>query len=506
MDHLFFSIPMPFTFLIFLFMLLKLGKRFKTNNSIPKLPPGPRKLPVIGNLHFLAGSLPHHSLRDLAKKYGPLMHLQLGEVSNIVVSCPKTAEEVMRTHGFIFANRPSLLSANILTYNAADVLFAPYGDNWRQLRRICVLEMLSSKRVQSFSPIREEEVSKLVQAISLKAGSPINLSKMLHDLIYEIVLRTAFGGKCKEKEEFTLLFREVLRLVSGFTVVDLFPSLKLLQFLGGSRPKIERLHRKVDKVLENVINEHKASKEMPNGSEGESEDILDVLLALQENGDLEFPLTTDNIKAVTLDVFIAGTETSFTTIEWAMSEMLKNPRVMQKAQAEVRQVFHRKGNVDGAGLHELEYLKLVIKETLRLHPPAPLLLPRESLQSCKINGYDIPVKSKVIVNAWAIGRNADYWSEAERFYPERFVNSSVDYKGSNFEFIPFGAGTRMCPGMLYGMANVELALAHLLYHFDWKLEGGRKVEDLDMDETFGTVVRRKNDLCLVPTPYASLDY
>ncbi|XVF77110.1 hypothetical protein PTKIN_Ptkin14bG0014100 [Pterospermum kingtungense] len=494
---------MPFTFLIFLFMLLKFGKRLiKAKNSIPNLPPGPWKLPVIGNLHFLAGSIPHHSLRDLAKKYGPLMHLQLGELSNIVVSCPQTAAEVMRTHDTIFANKPQKLTANILLYKGTDIAFSPYGDYWRQLRKICVLEMLSSKRVQSFSSIREEEVSKLVRAIYSKAGSPVNLSKMLCDLTFEIVLRTAFGGKCKEKEEFTLLIREIVSFLSGFTIVDLFPSIKFLQFLSGLRPKLEKLHQKVDEILENVINEHKASKEMQDSCEGESKDLLDVLLTLHENDDLDFSLTADNIKAVTLDIFVAGSDTSFTTLEWAMSELMKNPRVMQKAQAEVRQAFHRKGNVAGEELHELEYLKLVIKETLRLHPPGPLLIPRECSEGCKINGYDIPAKSRLIINAWAIGRDPDYWSEAERFYPERFVNSSIDYKGANFEFIPFGAGRRMCPGMLYGIANVELPLAQLLYHFDWKLEGEkRKLEDLDMDEVFGIVVRRKNDLCLVPTPF-----
>ncbi|EOY12074.1 Cytochrome P450 [Theobroma cacao] len=500
MDHPFFSFPMLFTSIIFLFMLLKLGKRFRTNNL---LPPGPWKLPVIGNMHQLAGSLPHHSLSDLAKKYGPLMHLQLGEVSNIIVSSPETAAEVMKTHDILFANRPYLLCANIVSYNATDIAFSPYGAYWRQLRKICTLEMLTSKRVQSFSPIREEEVSKLVRAISSKAGSPVNLSKMLYSLTYEIVSRTAFGGKCKDKGEFTLLFREAIKLGAGFTVSDLFPSVKLLQFLNGLRPKLERLHQKVDKILENVINEHKASKGMAKSGEGESDDLVDVLLTLQEHGNLEFPLTTDNIKAVLLDIFIAGSDTSFTAVEWAMSEMLKNPRVLQKAQAEVRQVFNRKGDVDGEGLHELEYLKLVINETLRLHPPIPLLLPRECSERCKINGYDIPVKSKVIINAWAIGRNPDYWTEAERFYPERFLNSSIDYKGAHFEFIPFGAGRRMCPGMLYGIANVELPLAQLLYHFDWELPGGRKIEDLDMDEVFGAVVRRKNDLCLVPIPYCS---
>ena len=143
MEHQFFSFPVLSTFIIFLFMLLKLGKRFKTNNLIPNLPPGPWKLPIIGNMHLLAGSLPHHSLRDLAKKFGPLMHLQLGEVSTIIVSCPQTAAEVMRTHDIIFANRPDMLFANILIYNATDIAFSPYGDYWRQLRKICVLEMLS---------------------------------------------------------------------------------------------------------------------------------------------------------------------------------------------------------------------------------------------------------------------------------------------------------------------------------------------------------------------------
>ncbi|XVE50823.1 hypothetical protein DITRI_Ditri01bG0194500 [Diplodiscus trichospermus] len=299
-----------------------------------------------------------------------------------------------------------------------------------------------------------------------------------------------------------ITFRGTCR-ASGFTLVDLFPSLKLLQLLSGLRSKLERLHQKLDKILENVLNEHKASKEMPRSNEEELDDLLDGLLALQENGELEFPLTNDNIEAVLLDVFVAGSDTSFTTLEWAMSEMLKNSRVMQKAQAEVRKVFNRKGNVDVEGLHELDYLKLVTKETLRLRPPLPLLIPRECRKRCKINGYDIPVKSRMIINGWAIGWNTEYWSEAERFYPERFVNSSIDYRGSNFEFIPFGAGRRMCPGMVYGIANVELPLANLLYHFDLKLQDGTK--DLDMDEAFAAVVRRKSDLCLVPTPYSPLN-
>lgn len=201
------------------------------------------------------------------------------------------------------------------------------------------------------------------------------------------------------------------------------------------------------------------------------------------------------------DIFIAGTDSSVTVIEWAMAEMMKNPRVMEKAQAEVRQAFDKNGNVDEIGLHELQYLKLVVKETLRLHTPLPLLLPRECGERCKILGYDIPKGSKVIVNAWAIARDPRYWNDAESFYPERFLDSSIDYKGNYFEYIPFGAGRRICPGMLFGMANIELPLAQLLFHFNWKLPNGEQNNDLDMAENFGGSVRRKNDLFLVPTPY-----
>ncbi|WVZ12918.1 hypothetical protein V8G54_017448 [Vigna mungo] len=182
-----------------------------------------------------------------------------------------------------------------------------------------------------------------------------------------------------------------------------------------------------------------------------------------------------------------------------MAEMIRNPRVMKRAQAEVREVFKMNGRVDETCINEMKYLKLVIKETLRLHPPAPLLLPRECGETCEINGYDIPVKSKVIVNAWAIGRDPNSWSDPERFYPERFNDSSVDYKGNNFELIPFGAGRRICPGITFGLMNVELTLALMLYHFDWKLPNGMKAEELDMTEQFALTVRRKDGLFLIPS-------
>lgn len=197
-------------------------------------------------------------------------------------------------------------------------------------------------------------------------------------------------------------------------------------------------------------------------------------------------------------MFTGGSDTAATLINWTMAEMLKDTRVLKKAQAEVREGINRRGKIDEATFEEFSYLKAVIKESLRLHPSVPLLLPRENREAVVINGYEIPVKSRVIVNAWAIGKDPKYWTEPDKFYPERFMDSLIDYKGSNFEYIPFGAGKRICPGMNYGLANTEQVLALLLYHFDWKLPNGMKNEELEMTEEFGITMSRKGDLHLIP--------
>ncbi|BBN68517.1 cytochrome P450, family 71, subfamily B, polypeptide 34 [Prunus dulcis] len=416
------SFQVLLAFLLFMIMVLEIGKiRGKTKCSASNLPPGPWKLPVIGNLHQLAGSLPHRRLRGLAKKYGPLMHLKLGEVSAVVVSSAEFAKEVMKTHDLIFASRPHVLATRILSYDSTNIGFAPYGEYWRQLRKICTLELLSTKRVRSYRPIREEEVRNLIKSIASRAGSPINLTQEIYSLTFTITSRAAFGS-CKGS-----IWLRSCRYFSFFG---------LLHLLSGMRPKLERLHKEADRIMGNIIKEHQRNTVSTKSGEGEAEeDLVDVLLKFHEHGnELEFSLTTENIKAVILDIFAGGRETSSTAVDWAIAEMIKKSKI--------------------------------IRETLRLHPPVPLLLPRECGEKCEIDGYEIPAKSKVIVNAWAIGRDPNYWNEPESFNPNRFLDSSIDYKGTNFEYIPFGAGRRMCPGVSFGLANVELPLALLLYHFD----------------------------------------
>ncbi|PRQ32140.1 putative premnaspirodiene oxygenase [Rosa chinensis] len=498
------SFQVLFTFFLLVIVVLKIGKKGQNNNSsASNLPPGPWKLPIIGNIHQLVGALPHRGLRDLAKQHGPLMHLRLGEVSTVVVSSAEFAKEVMKTHDIIFSSRPQILASRILAYGSTNIAFAPYGDYWRRLRKICMQELLSAKRVQSYQPIREKEVLNLIGWIGSRAESPINLTQKILSSTYSITSQAAFGNQCRDQENFIYVMKEVIKVASGFNVADVFPSFKLLHMISGVQPKLERLQKQADRIMENIIKEHIQATTTTKSEEAEvEEDLVDVLLKFHDHGGgHEFSLTTDNIKAVILDIFTGGSETSATIVDWTMSEMIKHPRIMKRAQDEVREVFNRTQQVNETSIREMKYLKLVIQETLRLHPVVPLLLPRECGERCTIDGYEIPVKTKVIVNAWAIGRDPSYWTEPETFYPERFLDSSIGYQGTNFDYIPFGAGRRICPGILYGLANVELPLALLLYHFDWKLPNGTKNEDLDMTEDFGPVVHRKEDLHLIPTPY-----
>ncbi|KAI8557503.1 hypothetical protein RHMOL_Rhmol04G0015800 [Rhododendron molle] len=284
-------------------MVFRIAKKTRSKTSSPKLPPGPWKLPLIGNMHQLAisGSLPHHTLREMAGKYGPLMLLKLGEVSTIIVTSPEIAKDVLKTHDIIFAQRPFLLAARIISYDATNIVSSPYGDYWRQMRKICVMELLSSKRVQTFRGIREEEVSNLIRSISQERELPINLSKKIYSLAFGIVGRAAFGKKSKYQEELISIVEEAIPLVAGFTIVDMYPSVKLLEVITGFRRKLEEMSEKLDQVLESTVREHKERKKAESGKgEAEGEDLVDVLLRIQKQGDLEFPLTDDNIKAVLL--------------------------------------------------------------------------------------------------------------------------------------------------------------------------------------------------------------
>lgn len=295
------SFPVLFACIVFLYMVVKHCKGSKAQGVVSKLPPGPWKLPLIGNLHQLAGSLPHHSLRDLAKRYGPIMHLQLGEVSAVIISSPEVAMQVLKTQDLNFAQRPRSLANDILSFDNSSLFTSPYANYWRQMRKTCVLELLTSKRVQSFRSIREKGVWNLIESISSSQGLPINLSKRIFSLVNDIICKAVIGKKCKDQGEFLALLKEATMLGGGFELPDIFPSLKFLHSISRKKTALKKISRRFDRILDDIIDDHKTRRET--GSRDQTlteEDIVDVLLNLQESGKLDFQITTNNIKAVVM--------------------------------------------------------------------------------------------------------------------------------------------------------------------------------------------------------------
>ncbi|XP_020211125.1 cytochrome P450 71A1 [Cajanus cajan] len=482
---------------ISMLLVFKITRRSKRN-----LPPSPPKLPIIGNYHQL-GTLPHRSFQTLSQKYGPLLLLQLGQLPVLVVSSADLAKEVLQNHDLDFASRPHLTAPKILLYGCKDVGYSSYGDLWRQKRKLCVIELLSLKRVQLVQFIREEEVKALVsniRKVCSSNGCAVNLSEFLVATANNVVCRCLFGrkydaddGKCRFGE----LAREVMTQVSDFSLGDLFPLLRWVGVMSGQTKKYKATFGALDAFFDHLIAERKMAR-----SDSEKKDFLDALLELQDSDKLEFELTTDDLKALIMDMFLGGSDTTSTTLEWAMTELVKNPSIMNKVQEEVRRVVRNKSKLEANDIDQMDYLKCVVKETLRLHPPAPLLVPRETRSNVKLGGYDIPNKTMVFVNAWAIQRDHEFWEKPEEFIPERFESSEVNFNGQDFQFIPFGSGRRKCPGMAFGLASVEDILANILYWFDWKVPGsGGSDKELDMSEKFGLTVNKRVPLYLEPIPY-----
>ncbi|OAY78368.1 Cytochrome P450 71A1 [Ananas comosus] len=409
--------------------------------------------------------------------------------------------------------------AHELMYGARDVAFAPYGEYWRQVRRTCVLHLLSLRRVRSLRPVREEESALMVREIARLAelGAEFNVSELVVRLTNDIVCRAAFGRKYggggAGAEGGVGAVREALaefvRLLGTVQIGEFVAGVGWIErWWRGLDRRVGTTARALDGFLERVLEDHRREggwgdemdgRDCDDGWGGgddddrqmDGRDLVDVLLAVEKE-DKELG-----------DMFAAGTDTTYTTIEWAMTELINHPEKMKKLRDEVRSVVGTDRMVLEEDLNNMAYLKAVIKETLRLHPPFPLLVPRESIEDTNLMGYHIPAKTRVIINAWAIGRDPESWERPEEFSPERFLDSLIDYRGQDFQFIPFGAGRRGCPGINFAMPTAELALANLVHRFDWELPGRIKEEKMDCSEVNGITVHLKSRLVLVAKLWCS---
>ncbi|EFJ21835.1 hypothetical protein SELMODRAFT_106240 [Selaginella moellendorffii] len=478
--------------LVFL-VLFVLTKRLSFTRQ--RLPPSPLSLPLIGHLHLLA-RMAHQSLQVLSNKYGPILYLKLGMVPTIVVSSPDMAREILKTHDAKFSSRPYFLVGEYFSYGYCGMGFTPGGEHWKNLRKLCATELFTINRIDSFEWVRKEEISRMISTIENTNGV-INIRNLLITYGFNVMTETVMSKRffCEngalldadQAREFKKVSIETVEMALKFHISEFVPS--YLRWIDWNIPKVKILQAKSDKFMQQIVQEHKRSK-----NSRKTKDFMDVMLeSFTDSSNKQSFKAENTVKALTMELLAGGTDTSASSIEWALMELLLNPHTMVKAREElVKFVDLTNSTVNEGDLPKLTYLNAVIKETMRLHPPAPLLVPHKSTVECKIAGFDIPKGTTTIVNLYAIGRDPNVWENPTKFCPERFLGDSrIDVKGQNFELIPFGSGRRTCPGMILGLRNVQLVLANLIHRFEWALIPGR---EYGVEETTGTVNWAKTPL------------
>ncbi|RVW51597.1 Cytochrome P450 84A1 [Vitis vinifera] len=449
-------LQMTLLFIIPLILLLGLVSRLRRRRPYP---PGPKGLPLIGSMNMM-DQLTHRGLAKIAKQYGGIFHLRMGYLHMVGVSSPDIARQVLQVQDNIFSNRPATIAISYLTYDRADMAFAHYGPFWRQMRKLCVMKLFSRKRAESWESVREE-VESTVRTVASSIGSPVNIGELVFTLTKNIIYRAAFGTSSKEgQDEFISILQEFSKLFGAFNIADFIPWLSWVD-PQGLNARLAKARKSLDGFIDDIIDDHMQKKKLNNDSDEVDTDMVDDLLAfyseeakVNESEDLQnaIELTRDNIKAIIMN--------SISTIarryvRWYRDCGVCNrvghgrddekPRRSQESSTELADVVGLNRRVEESDLEKLTYLKCALKETLRLHPPIPLLL-HETAEDAEVAGYHIPARSRVMINAWAIGRDKNSWDEPETFKPSRFLKAGVpDFKGSNFEFIPFGSGRRSCP-------------------------------------------------------------
>ncbi|XP_024515148.1 cytochrome P450 71A1-like [Selaginella moellendorffii] len=479
--------------------LLLLFQIFHSSSARSKknFPPGPFSWPLVGSL-FSLGPYRHRSLAEMARKYGPVMFLRLGVRPHIIISSPEMARQVLKEHDVEFASRPLFSTiGRLLSYNFQDLIFAPHGERWKMLRRVCGTELFTASKVSHFAGTRKRELGafgEIVEA-SAKDGHEFDLSSMLHEYFTNLMTCVLFGRKFygtdtpltpeaeAYKASWAIQAKESRRLFAG----DYIPAIRWLDTLRGTqnRLKNEALPAR-SRFLEAVIEEHAKDFDPEN-----PRDFVDVMLTLGG----ENKLSNDQIIALLQDLLLAGTGTSKGTIEWAISELIVNPRVQEKAHEELDRVVGRDRPLEESHLKDLLYIQAIVKEVFRKRPIAPLGLPHYNDREVTLAGYTIAAHTTVLVNIWAIHHDPSIWSDPELFLPERFLGSDHSVLGKDFDLLPFSSGRRRCVGIPLAMPHVTLTLAYLLHRWSWRSPLGKPIEMAELAGAGAAAVTSPRIVC-----------
>ncbi|CAK8533666.1 unnamed protein product [Lathyrus sativus] len=518
-----------------LFFLFRFSK--VSHTKVPPIISG--SWPLLGHLPLMRNTqTPHKTLGALVDKYGPIFTIKLGATNALVLSNWELAKECFTKNDIVVSSRPKPVAVELMSYNQAFIGWAPYGTYWRQLRKIVTLEILSNRRVELLSHIRVSEVETSIKELvnvwsnqvspqnglldDIKSSSTndepstndyvsVELKKWFAQLTLNMVLRMVVGKRCfgdvdeankEEAKRFLENIRDFMRLIGTFTVGDGVPFLKWLD-LGGHEKEMKKCAKKFDEMLNEWLEEHRGKKGL--GSENKvvgERDFMDAMLLVLKDKPIEGFDVDTVIKATTLELILGGSDTTAGTLTWAMCLLLKHPHVLEKAKQELNTYIGKERCVSELDINKLVYLHAIIKETLRLYPPAPFSSPREFTEDCTIGEYHIKKGTRLMPNLWKIHRDPSVWPDPLEFKPERFLTThkDVDVRGQNFELLPFGSGRRMCAGMSLGLHMVHYILANFLHSFEIL---NPSPESIDVTEVLEFVTTKATPLEVLVKPCLS---
>ncbi|KAL8041234.1 hypothetical protein ABFX02_10G152600 [Erythranthe guttata] len=487
-----------------IFIAYKLFQRLRY-----KLPPGPRPLPIVGNLYDLKPVLVR-CFTEWAQIYGPIFSVYLGSHLNVVVNSPELAKEVLKDNDQQLANRNRTRMINMFSKNGMDLVWSDYGPHYVKVRKLCTLELFSAKRIEALRPIREDEVTAMVENVFNDCVKPENKGKALvmRDYLgmmaFLHITRLSFGKRFmdsngvvdSEGEELKAILDGAIQIGSRKSFAEFLPWLPFL--FKAENEALAKHDSRADNFTKKIMEEHTLARKRTGNTKNH---FIDAMLSLQK----DYDISDDTIIGLLWDMISAGMDTTIITVEWALAEMVRNPHVQQKVQEELDRVVGKDRVMTEADIPNLPYLQCVTKECFRVHPPTPLLLPHKAVTDVKVGGYDIPKDSTVSVNVWALARDPSVWKNPLEFRPERFQEEDIDMKGTDYRLLPFGSGRRICPGAQLAINLVTSMLGHMVHHFTMTPPDGVRVEDIDMMEQAGLTTYMRTPVRIVPTPRLSAD-
>ncbi|XP_059629319.1 probable (S)-N-methylcoclaurine 3'-hydroxylase isozyme 2 [Cornus florida] len=458
----------------------------------PPLPPGPYAWPIIGNI-IQMGDNAHVTLAKLAQLHGPLMSLRFGAQHIVVGSSPEAAKGILKINDRLLSGRyvsnplrvkgSKIHNLNLGFYDECD-------GGWKSLRAIYRTEVFSAKVMESQEELREKKVTEMVEYLGSKEGQVVKVKEMVFACALNI-LSNAFLSMDFMDFEGKGVGEGMYQNIRSYSQMGAVPQLSdFFPILGGwdFQSFYKKLMTIYDRICGVWVDTVKERRQRRDGS-STRRDFTDALIGIG--------FSDEQINPLLVELFGAGTESTSATTEWALTELIRNQEAMEKVRNELAEVIGS-GTVTESNLCHLPYLEACVKETLRLHPPGPLLLPHRATQTCEVMGYTIPKDSQVLVNVWAIARDPAIWDDPLSFKPERFLKSGLDYMGINFEYLPFGSGRRMCPGQPLVSRVVPLILASLVHHFDWILPGNVKPSEIDMNDNLDVTMLKKEPMRVIP--------